>query len=286
MAIRFDGRRALVTGAASGLGRNHAVELARRGAHVMMCDISSEIENLAAELAAEGHSVVARIADIGDEESATRLVRQTVEKFGGIDLLVNNAGSGTPAAVQDLSTTKLRETFDVHLLGSFWTTREALPYMRDADFGRIVNTSSALGAFGAPGQAAYVMAKAAILGLTRATALDNLDRNIRVNSLAPVASTPLADKYFAKVFPHLDLNTLSIANVTPAVLFLLSDDCALNGETIAVGGGRMARIFTATGPGYRPGTLRTEEIPGNIDTVMSTTQFEVLTKSEEQYRFL
>lgn len=283
---------ALVTGSASGIGRNHAVELARRGACVMINDIAhgsggtSAAETLVGELVAAGFDACASTASVAEESGARGLIQETVERFGRIDLLVNNAGGTTEVTVNELASNDLRMMLETHLFGSFWCLQEAVSHMRRQNFGRIVNTSSALGCFGAPNSAAYTIAKAALLGLTRAASLDNADRNIRVNTLAPVAITPLSASYFAKVLPHVDQTRLDAGNVTPAVLYLLSEECSLNGETIAVGGGRMARIFTATAPGYRPGKLEAEEIPDHLDQIMSTEGFEILRSSAEQYRFL
>lgn len=290
--MRFDGKVALVTGAASGIGRNHALELARRGAAVVINDIArdesgaAKAELFAAELAAEGCTVAFNTNSVDDETMVDAMIEQTVSQFGRIDLLVNNAGRGSPTKVQDMTTHGLREALELHVFGSFWGTRAALKHMRAQGYGRILNTSSALGAFGAPAAAGYVIAKAALVGLTRATALDNADFDFRVNALAPVAYTPLAAQYYARVMPHLDVSKLSIENVTPAVLYLLSPGCAVNGETIAVGGGRVARIFTAVGPGYRPGQLRAEDLEGHLEAILSTEGFQILRNSEEQYRFL
>lgn len=290
--MRFDGMVALITGSASGIGRNHAMELARRGASVMINDIAKGddglpgAETFARMLVAQGYSACASTASVAEEAGARGLVQRTVERFGRIDLLVNNAGSTTEVTTNELATDDLRQMIETHLFGSFWCLQEALVHMRRQDFGRVVNTSSALGCFGAPNSAAYTIAKAALLGLTRAAMLDNRDKDIRVNSLAPVAVTPLSASYFAKVLPHIDQARLDAANVTPAVLYLLSRECPLNGETIAVGGGRIARIFTATAAGYRPGELETEQIPGHLEEIMSTEGFEILKSSMEQYRFL
>lgn len=291
-AMRFDGQVALVTGSGSGIGRNHALELAERGAHVMINDISvgadgaSTARALAEELQAKGLSAHFSTASVAVEDEARGLVEETVSHFGRIDLLVNNAGNTHSKALAELTTADLRQVLDVHLFGGFWCLQQALGHMRSQNFGRIVNTSSALGLFGAPDYAAYSMAKAAILMLTRSAARGNADKDIRVNSLAPVALTPLSEPYFKANMPHLNLAQLSAKNVTPAVLYLLSRQCRISAETLCVGGGRLARAFTATAPGYKPGDLLAEEIDANLETVLSTEGFEILEQSLDQYRFL
>ncbi|MEZ5689347.1 MAG: SDR family NAD(P)-dependent oxidoreductase [Caenibius sp.] len=290
--LRFDGQVALVTGSGSGIGRNHAIELARRGAHVMVNDIALTSDGtpvaqiVAEELKAEGLSADFSRANVAVEDEARGMVEATVTRFGRIDLLVNNAGNTDGKTIEELTTLELRNILDVHLFGSFWCLQQALGHMRKQNFGRIVNTSSALGLFGSSDYAAYMMAKSALLGLTRATAFGNTDKDILTNSLAPVAMTPLSEPYFKANLPHIDSDRLGAGNVTPAVLYLLSRDCQLNGEIISVGGGRMARVFIATSPGYRPGDLQAENIAANLDTVLSTEGFEILKMSVDQYRFL
>lgn len=288
--LRFDGMVALVTGGAGGLGSEHVRQLVRRGAKVMINDVGERdgrnaAEALAETLAAEGHDIAADPGNVGDEAAARGMVEATIRRFGRIDLLVNNAGDSGRYTVQDIPTAEMRRMIDVHLMGAFWTTQAALGPMREQGFGRIVNTTSALGIFGAPQSAAYTTVKAALVGLTKATALDNADVDIKANALAPVAYTPLAAGYFATQ-PHIDVAKLDAANVSPAVLFLLSRECNLSGEMIAVGGGRIARPFVAVGPGYRPGRLDPEAIVDNLETMLSTDGFELLKSSIEQYRFL
>ncbi|WP_181779049.1 SDR family NAD(P)-dependent oxidoreductase [Pseudonocardia pini] len=289
--LRFDGRTALVTGAGAGLGRAHALELARRGARVAVNDIArtpdggSVAERLADEIRAMGGDALALHGDVGVEAEATGLVWDTVAAFGGLDVVVNNAGHGRPSTAQDTSTELLREILEVHVFGMFWTQRAALHHMRDRGYGRIVNTGSAAGAFGAPGTFAYTTAKGAIHAMTRAASHDNRDRDIRVNAVAPVANSGLSATYFATQ-PQLDTTRLAPSFCSPVVAYLGHRSCELHGQLIAVGGGRAARILTAATPGLADPRLDAESLAAHLDTVLSPEGMRVLDASVEQYDLL
>jgi NAD(P)-dependent dehydrogenase (short-subunit alcohol dehydrogenase family) len=153
---RFDGQAALITGSGGGLGLAHARELGRRGAKVAVNDIATAesgqplAEVTAAQLRDDGMEAVAVRGDVGRENEATSLVEQTIEAFGRIDILVNNAGIAGNSKAQETSSALFADVLRVHLFGMFWTMRAALRHKRDQNYGRIVNTSSALGVFGAP----------------------------------------------------------------------------------------------------------------------------------------
>jgi NAD(P)-dependent dehydrogenase (short-subunit alcohol dehydrogenase family) len=288
---RFDDQVALVTGSGGGLGLAHARELGKRGARIAVNDVDlaeggqplSEVT--AAQLRGDGIEAVAIGGDVGQEDEAISLVEQTIEAFGRIDILVNNAGIAGNAKAQETSSELFADVLNVHLFGMFWTMRAALRHMRDQNYGRIVNTSSALGVFGAPGALPYVTAKAAIIGLTRGASLDNRDVDVRINALAPVAYTGGARSYF-DTRPDLDVRYLDAAFAAHAVAYLSHRECPLHGETLAAGGARVARLFAAAVPGYSSQSLSIEEIAAHLDQVMSTEGFRILGSSIEQYSLL
>jgi NAD(P)-dependent dehydrogenase (short-subunit alcohol dehydrogenase family) len=288
---RFDGKVAVVTGAGEGLGRQHALELANRGAKLVINDIGktddgqSLAELTVAALQRSGADAIADTGNVADEAAVEALIQRAVDTFGRIDILINNAGNVHTAPIWKLSTADFSAVLNVHLFGTFWAMRAALRLMRHNGYGRIVNTASALGAFGAPHSAPYVTAKAGIIGLSKAAALDNVDMDIRVNAIAPVANTTLAKSFFAS-HPELNTEKLTPAHVSPAVLYLCHESCALNGELISVAAGRVARIFTATAPGFYSDALTSEQIADNLTTVMDPAGYIVPTKSMDQYQFL
>ena len=290
-AHRFDGKVAVVTGAGEGLGRQHALELANRGAKLVINDIGktadgqSSAEITVAALRRNGAEAVADTGNVADEAAVEALIQRAVDTFGRIDILINNAGNGVAAPIWKISTDDFKAVLNVHLFGTFWAMRAALRHMRHNGYGRIVNTASALGAFGAAHSSPYVTAKAGIIGLSRAAALDNVDMDIRVNAIAPVANTTLAKSFFAS-HPELKTEKLTPAHVSPVVLYLCHESCPLNGELLSVAAGRVARIFWATAPGFYSAALTSEQVAANLVTVMDPADYIVPATSMDQYQFL
>jgi NAD(P)-dependent dehydrogenase (short-subunit alcohol dehydrogenase family) len=288
---RFEEKVAIVTGAGAGLGRQHAYELARRGAKVVVNDIAKTTdgsplaEATAAEFKREGLEAVGYTANVGDEGQAEAIVQRAVDVFGRVDILVNNAGNAISGPIWKISTQDFTSVLNVHLFGTFWTMRAALRHMRAANYGRIVNTASALGAFGAPHSSPYVTAKAGIIGLSKAAALDTAGNDIRINVVSPIAYTNLAKDFF-DAHPTVDVARLTTAKVSPAVLYLAHESCRLNGETLSVAAGRVARICTITAPGFYSDEPTSEQIADNLDAVMDPTDYIVPAKSMDQYKLL
>jgi NAD(P)-dependent dehydrogenase (short-subunit alcohol dehydrogenase family) len=255
---------AVVTGAGRGIGRAHALLLADRGASVVVNDLGGSMQgdgadaepasSVAAEITAAGGVAIADDSDVASAASAQTLVDAAIERFGRLDILINNAGIIRWAGMPDVDADNLARHLAVHVGGSFNTTRAAWPHMVEQDYGRIVMTSSS-GIFGLLENLSYSTAKAGVVGLTRSLMTEGAAHGIQVNAILPAAMTRMAGRS-ADETEALDRADASASAamapdlVAPLVAFLAHEDCPVSGEIYAAGGGRFARVFIASTPGY------------------------------------
>jgi NAD(P)-dependent dehydrogenase (short-subunit alcohol dehydrogenase family) len=285
--LGFDGKVAIITGAGGGLGRSHALELARRGALIVVNDLGgasdgtgsseSAAQKVVDEIKALGGEAVPSYDSVATPEGGANIVKTAVDAFGSVHVIINNAGILRDTSFKNMTPEELNPVLDVHLRGAFYVTQPAWQLMRDQGYGRIVNTSSGAGIFGNFGQTNYGAAKMGLVGLTRVLAVEGAKNNIKANAIAPVAKTrmtedilgPLADK-------------LGPEFVTPIVTYLAHEECSVSGEVYTVGGGRVARVFIGVTPGFTDPELSPESVRDHLDEVRAEEGYEVPANLNEE----
>jgi NAD(P)-dependent dehydrogenase (short-subunit alcohol dehydrogenase family) len=243
MSIDFKGKVAIVTGAGGGLGRTHALELAKRGAKVVVNDLGGSVDGLGgsseaankvvAEIKAAGGEAISNGSSVTDETGVANLVKQTMEAFGRIDILVNNAGILRDKSFKKMEVADAKIVLDVHLMGSFICTKAVWPIMSEQNYGRIVMTTSPSGLFGNFGQANYGAAKLGLVGFMNTLVIEGKKNDIRTNAISPVAATRMTEN----LMPKEMLDKLGPELVTAGVVFLCSQD-APNGAILQAMGGQ------------------------------------------------
>ena len=245
----FEGKVAVITGAGGGLGKEHALEFARRGAKVVVNDLggsgdgrgaSDMADAVVEQIRKEGGVAIANKASVSDKAGAKSIIDDAVAEFGTVDILVNNAGILRDKSFKNLDLDDWDIVMDVHLNGSAYVTHAAWPIMYAKNYGRIVMTSSTSGIYGNFGQANYGAAKMGMLGLINVLAIEGASKNIRVNGLAPGAETRLIGTIPGReVDPENPRPEAHPKLVTPAVILMCSED-APNGKIIQASGGRFS----------------------------------------------
>ena len=289
MAIRFDNKVAIVTGAGGGIGKEHALELAKRGAKVVVNDLGGSVDGSGASDAAnevveliksEGGEAISNGASVTDLDAVKAMVNETMGEWGRIDILVNNAGILRDKSFHKVTLEDFNLVMDVHFQGSLNCTHTIYPIMREQEYGRIIFTSSASGVYGNFGQTNYGSAKMAMIGLMNTLKLEGQNKNIFTNSITPVAYTRMTEGLIPEDFGK----NLSSEFITPAVIYLASED-APNGVTIAAGAGVFSRILIHETMGVSLGMgedMTPENIHANWDKISDMTEARALQNGGEQ----
>lgn len=288
MTIRFDDRVAIVTGAGTGLGRAHALGLAERGARVVVNDLGAATDGsgtswdaaqeVVEEILATGGTAMAHGADVSDAEQVADMVAQVMDRWGRIDIAVNNAGILRDKTFGKLSLADFRKVVDVHLMGSATVSHACWPIMREQGYGRIVLTSSGSGLYGNFGQSNYGAAKAAMMGLMNVLHMEGARDNIRVNVLAPTAATRMTEA----LIPPDALALMAPETITPGLLYLVSED-APSRVMLGAGAGCFAqtRVYETQGITLT-GDITPEMVAERFAEIADPTNQEELTSAFDQ----
>jgi NAD(P)-dependent dehydrogenase (short-subunit alcohol dehydrogenase family) len=277
--LRFDGKTALVTGAGGNpsLGRVYAMLLAARGANVVVNDIGNKhapgpatAQGVVDEIVALGGKAVADANSVATEQGAEAIIQTALDAFGGVDIVVNNAGIIFNVAFDEISGADIQRTMDVNLLGPMWVSRAAWPHMKKTGYGRIVNIVSG-SMYGFARQAAYAASKGGVYSLTRAMATEGNRLGIKVNSIAPGAFTRMvigSQEEDCHTYQGTKAN-FPAEVVAPAVAFLAHEQCPVSGECFDVMAGHVRRIYMAQTPGISEAEITVEKIAARWDEVMA-----------------
>ncbi len=278
--ITFDGRVAIVTGAGGGLGREYALELGRRGAMVVVNDLGGAVDGsgssqsaadqVVAQISEAGGDAVANYDSVATREGGAAIVQTAVDSFGGVDIVINNAGILRDKSFANMTLDEVDAVLDVHLRGAFHVSHPAFKVMKERGYGRFVHTTSASGLFGNFGQVNYGAAKAGLVGLSNVLAIEGAKYNIKSNAVAPTARTRMTEEVLGPFVEMFDP-----AQVMPMVVYLCSEQNELTHEIFTVGGGRYGRVFIGTNTGWFAGqgvVPSIEEVREHIPEIRDITE--------------
>ncbi|MDG2026626.1 MAG: SDR family NAD(P)-dependent oxidoreductase [Acidimicrobiales bacterium] len=278
--LRFDERAAIITGAGNGLGKAHALELARRGAMVVVNDLGGAVDGsgndtsaaqaVVDEIKAAGGIAVANTGSVTDPAAAKRMTEQAIDEFGRLDIVVNNAGILRDKAFHNSDLENWQAVIDVHLTGAYNVTLPAYQHMREQGSGRIVMTSSPAGLYGNFGQTNYSSAKMGLVGFARAIKQEGGRKGVSANVIAPTADTRMTEGLLGTLADDTPPEL-----ITAVVGYLCHDSCELNGEVLACAGGRVARVFVGATPGIFDRNLTIDMVAENIEEICAEEGYTV-----------
>jgi len=292
--IRYDGRVAVITGAGGGLGKTYALEMARRGAKVVVNDLGGKADGTGAghsmadqvveEIKKAGGEAVANYDSVSTPEGGEAIIQSALDAFGKVDVVVNNAGILRDKTFVKLTPEELGIVIDVHLKGAFYVSQPAFRAMKEKGYGRFIFTSSAAGILGNFGQTNYGAAKMGLVGLMNVLSVEGAKYNIKCNAIAPTARTRMTEELLGPLAPLLDPET-----VTPLVVYLGSEACELTHEIFSVGGGRFARMFIGLTPGWvaeARAKVSADDIAAHIDQIRDPEGYTIPANITDELRIL
>lgn len=264
--LGYDGKVAIITGSGGGLGRQHALLLASRGAQVVINDLGGSVSGEGGGNEGPAHTTAKEIEDLGGvavantdsvatPEGGAAIVQSAIDAFGRVDIVINNAGILRDKTFHNMTPELLDPVIDVHLKGAFNVTKPAWIKMREQGYGRVVNTTSGSGLFGNFGQSNYAAAKLGLVGFTRVLANEGRKHNIKANAIAPIAWTRMTEE----LMPGME-DKLNPKYISPVVAYLVHEDCPVSGEVYSVAGGYVARVFIGVTNGIFEGEKLTPEL--------------------------
>jgi NAD(P)-dependent dehydrogenase (short-subunit alcohol dehydrogenase family) len=289
--LGFDGKVAIITGAGGGLGKQHALLLASRGASVVVNDLGGSVSGEGADQG-PAEATAQEIRDLGGEavfdthnvstpEGGEAIVQTALDAYERIDIVVNNAGILRDKTFHNMTPELLEPVIDVHLKGAFYVTRPAWLKMREQGYGRVVNTSSNSGILGNFGQSNYGAAKMGLVGMTRVLAAEGAKYNIKVNAIAPLARTRMTEDLMGDAAALLDPELVS-----PVVAWLAHEDVPVTGEVYTVAAGRVARFFIGMTSGYYNPKLTLEDVRDHFTQIRDEAGYTVPTGPGDELRLL
>jgi len=307
--VDFTGRVAIVTGSGGGLGRTYALEMAARGASVLINDLGGSFDGqggshrmadqVVDEIRSAGGKAVANYTSVGSRAGGEAIVQAALDAFGRVDAVINNAGHLRNVLFEDLDDDLLDSILDVHLKGAVYVTQPAYKLMKKQGYGRVVFASSAAGVFGNPQQAAYGAAKAGLVGLMNVLSLEGKEHGVLCNALLPTANSRMAaamdpkqleafGAQYAAFGEHLG-RTYEPEFVTPLVVYLASEACQSTHGIYSASVGRYARAFVGiadgwNGPRHEPASV--EDIGAHFDQISDTRQYSIPGSLSDEFEII